>query len=70
MGKYKQLVLSFLSEAETDETTIVALISDTEYVVIIPNPDSQDILSATFIQIDIEFLQGYKRLYEMALAVK
>ena len=66
MGAYKQVVLAFLEEADTTESSIVAYITKDEFAIIIPSEDSKDILSARFIQIDKSFLLDYPTLLRKA----
>ncbi len=66
MGAYKRFITEFLALADSQESTIVAYLSKKEFVVIVPNDEDDDILSARFIQIDADFLEGYPSLLEKA----
>ena len=66
MGAYKRLVTEFLALADSQESTIVAYLSKSEFVIIVPNDEDDDILSASFIQIDYGFLEGYPNLLAKA----
>ena len=66
MGAYKRFVTEFLALADSQTSTIVAYLSKKEFVVIVPNDDDDDILSARFIQIDYDFLDGYPNLLAKA----
>ncbi len=66
MGAYKRMVTQFLALADSQESTIVAYLSKKEFVIIVPNEDDDNILSARFIQIDYDFLEGYENLIAKA----
>ena len=66
MGAYKRFVTEFLALADSQASTIVAYLSKKEFGVIVPNDDDDDILSARFIQIDYDFLDGYPNLLAKA----
>ncbi len=66
MGAYKRMVTEFLALADSQESTIVAYLSKKEFVIIVPNDEDDDILSARFIQIDYDFLEGYENLLAKA----
>ena len=66
MGAYKRFVTEFLALADSQASSIVAYLCKKEFVVIVPNDDDDDILSARFIQIDYDFLDGYPNLLAKA----